>query len=155
MTAQTLDPATTPGQPGTAETPGTTGTRGASAHSAPAPAAPGESGWLRICAVSDLEVERGRAALLGTTQVALFLLSDGTVRAVCNRDPYSSAYVMSRGIVGSRGQTPTVASPMFKQVFDLDTGACLDTQGKDPAELRTWPAEVRDGDVYLLWEQSS
>jgi nitrite reductase (NADH) small subunit len=34
--------------------------------------------------------------------------------------------VLSRGIVGCRGGVPTVASPMFKQVFDLRTGRCLD-----------------------------
>jgi nitrite reductase (NADH) small subunit len=33
---------------------------------------------------------------------------------------------MARGIVGSRGNRPTVASPMYKQVFDLLTGSCLD-----------------------------
>jgi nitrite reductase (NADH) small subunit len=34
--------------------------------------------------------------------------------------------VLSRGIVGSRGDVPTVASPLHKQVFDLRTGRCLD-----------------------------
>jgi nitrite reductase (NADH) small subunit len=28
--------------------------------------------------------------------------------------------------VGTRGDIPTVASPLHKQVFDLRTGACLD-----------------------------
>ena len=44
------------------------------------------------------------------------------VFAIGNQDPFSGANVMSRGIVGSRGDVPTVASPMFKQVFDLRTG---------------------------------
>lgn len=111
--------------------------------------------WRRVCSVDDLEVERGRAALVDHAQIALFLLSDGTVRATCNRDPYSSAYVISRGIVGSREDAPTIASPMYKQVFDLRTGSCLDTQGKDPARLRTWQARRSDGDVYLLWGKAS
>jgi nitrite reductase (NADH) small subunit len=45
----------------------------------------------RVCAVNDLEVERGRAALFGSTQIALFLLADGSVHAVSNLDPYSGA----------------------------------------------------------------
>lgn len=119
------------------------------------PLAPG-SAWVRICPLSSLEVERGRAALVDGTQVALFLLHDGRVRAVANHDPYSGANVISRGIVGSRGEVPTVASPLYKQIFDLDTGECLDTQGKEPKDgevghLRAWDARIEGGEVELLW----
>ena len=55
--------------------------------------------------------------------------ADGWVHAVGNEDPSSGAMVMSRGIVGSRGDRPTLAGPLYKQVFDLGTGECLD----DPA----------------------
>lgn len=109
---------------------------------------------VRVCAVSDLEVERGRAALFGRVQVALFLLADGTVHAVSNLDPYSGAHVMSRGIVGTRGEVPTLASPMHKQVFDLRTGECLETHGADPAALRVWDVSVVDGQVELMMEES-
>lgn len=34
--------------------------------------------------------------------------------------------MIARGIVGTRGDAPTIASPMSKQVFDLRTGVCLD-----------------------------
>lgn len=114
------------------------------------------AGWMPVCTVSDLEVERGRAALLGQTQIALFLLHDGRVHAVSNFDPYSGAHVMSRGIVGTREGIPTVASPMYKQVFDLRTGICLDTQGKDPHALQSWPVAVDDaGRVLIRWEAAS
>ncbi|MCR1982281.1 nitrite reductase (NAD(P)H) small subunit, partial [Cellulosimicrobium cellulans] len=78
-------------------------------------------GWARVCLLRDLLVERGAAALVGGVQVALFRLPDDTVRVVQQRDPYSGANVMSRGIVGTRGGVPTVAGPMYKQVFDLTT----------------------------------
>lgn len=104
---------------------------------------------VRVCAVSDLEVERGRAALFGSTQIALFLLADGSLHAVCNRDPYTGAQVMSRGIVGTRDDAPTVASPLHKQVFDLRTGLCLDTKGAEPTSLRVWTVVERDGDLLL------
>lgn len=108
-----------------------------------------EEMMVRVCAISDLEVGRGRAALLGGDQVALFLLADGTVHAVSNLDPYSGAHVISRGIVGSRGSAPTVASPLHKQVFDLRTGVCLETQGKADATLRVWPVRVTDDAVQV------
>jgi nitrite reductase (NADH) small subunit len=108
---------------------------------------------VRVCALTDLEVERGRAALFGRVQIALFLLADGSVHAVSNLDPYSGAHVMSRGIVGTRGDVPTLASPMHKQVFDLRTGECLDTQGKAPATLRVWGVTVREGWIELNSEE--
>ncbi|MFI2703874.1 nitrite reductase small subunit NirD [Cellulosimicrobium composti] len=113
-----------------------------------------DDGWERVCLLRDLLVERGAAALVGGVQVALFRLPDDTVRVVQQRDPYSGANVMSRGIVGTRGGVPTVAGPMYKQVFDLTTGRCLETAGYAPVQglapdLATWPAEVRDGVVHV------
>lgn len=104
---------------------------------------------VRVCTIADLEVERGRAALLDGQQVALFLLPDGTVLGVDNLDPFSGAHVISRGIVGSRGDAPTVASPLHKQIFDLRTGECLETHGKAAAALRVWPVTVDDDVVYV------
>lgn len=118
----------------------------------PAPAARPVARWVPMCAIDDLEPERGHAALLGDVQMALFLLDSGRVHAVSHRDPYSGAHVMARGIVGDRGGVPAVASPMYKQVFDLRTGVCLDTQGKDGRSLQTWPVAVRSGEVLVRWE---
>ncbi|WP_300265804.1 nitrite reductase small subunit NirD [Microbacterium sp.] len=104
---------------------------------------------VRVCAIDDLVVERGSAVLLGDVQIALFRLPDGAVHAVSNLDPYSGAHVMSRGIVGTRGDAQIVISPMHKQVFDLSTGECLDAQGKQLRHLAVWPVR-RDGDDILL-----
>jgi nitrite reductase (NADH) small subunit len=105
--------------------------------------------WTAVCRLDDLAPERGAAALVAGEQVALFRLVDGTVHAVQQRDPYSGAHVISRGIVGSRGDAPTVASPMYKQVFDLRTGRCLDGVGREPQDLRTWDVRI-EGDVVLV-----
>ena len=105
--------------------------------------------WTAVCRVDDLAPERGAAALVGGEQVALFRLVDGTVLAVQQRDPYSGAYVISRGIVGTRGDVPTVASPMYKQVFDLRTGRCLDGVGREPQHLKAWDVRI-EGDVVLV-----
>ena len=108
-----------------------------------------DSLWELVCRLNDLPVERGAAALVGGEQVALFRTHDDRVHAVQQYDPYCGAHVMSRGIVGSRGDAPTVASPMYKQVFDLRTGDCLDPVGGEPVSLRTWPVMVLD-DVVLV-----
>ena len=109
--------------------------------------------WVRVCKVADLERERGLAALIDGEQVALFRTHDDRIHAVQQLDPYSGAYVMSRGIVGTKGDAPTVASPMYKQVFVLRTGGCLETQGKDEYSLRVWPVAVdASGDVFIKWK---
>jgi nitrite reductase (NADH) small subunit len=82
--------------------------------------------WVAVCSMDDLVPDRGVCALVGPYQVAIFRLSAGGLYAVSNYDPFSCAYVLSRGIVGSRGGTPKVASPVYKQCFDLRTGQCLE-----------------------------
>ena len=105
--------------------------------------------WHEVCSLKSLSRERGAAALVEGTQVALFRTFDDEVHAVQQLDPFSGANVMSRGIVGTRGSTPTVASPMYKQVFDLRTGACLDPVGEEPRALQTFPVQVADGIVSV------
>ena len=108
------------------------------------------SAFTPVCRLEQVPVERGVAALVGREQVALFRTADGTVRALGNRDPFSGAMVLSRGIVGSRGDAVTVASPMYKQVFDLASGVCLD----DPAvSVPAYPVQVRDGLVEVALHQ--
>ncbi len=104
------------------------------------------SGWLRVCALDDLVPDRGAAALVDGQQVALFRLGTGEVHAVDHRDPFTGANVLARGLVGTRGELATVASPLHKQVFSLTTGQCLD----DPdVRLRVWPVRVVDGQVEV------
>ncbi|HZN16518.1 MAG TPA: nitrite reductase small subunit NirD [Acidimicrobiales bacterium] len=101
--------------------------------------------WFDVCAADDLVPERGACVLVAGRQVAVFLVGR-ELFAVGNHDPFSGANVISRGIVGSRGETPKVASPMYKQSFDLRTGECLD----DPSvTLPTFPVRARAGRVEV------
>jgi len=107
-----------------------------------------------VCDVAQLTPELGVAAIIGDTQVALFLLSDGALYAVQNLDPFSGASVMSRGITGSKGDIPTIASPIYKQVFSLVTGECLASMDKEPkqgngANLVTYAVTQDNGQVYI------
>jgi nitrite reductase (NADH) small subunit len=102
--------------------------------------------WVAVCPLERLQPERGVAALVGGAQVAVFRTADGALYGVDNRDPFSGANVLSRGIVGTRGAVPTVASPMYKQVFDLRTGACLDDES---VRLATYGVRVAAGNVEV------
>lgn len=106
--------------------------------------------WGDVCAFDDLIPDRGVGALVDGRQVAVFRVApDDEVYALSNHDPFSRANVMSRGIVGSRGEVPKVASPMYKQSFDLRTGRCLD----DPAvTIPVYPVRVLDGRVQVCVE---
>jgi nitrite reductase (NADH) small subunit len=125
-------------------------THNATMHSTGGPARAsvfdGRLEWTSACPLSNLIPGLGVAVLLrGGEQVALFLLDDGSLRAVGNIDPFGRAAVMSRGIVGDRGGEPTIASPLLKQVFSLDDGRCLD----DPSvrlpvyDVRVWAGVVQ------------
>jgi len=105
--------------------------------------------WTRVCALTDLVPERGVAALVEGVQVALFRLDDDHVLAVQQHDPFSGANVLSRGLVGSVGDVLVLSSPMFKQVWALATGECLDPGGREPHDLTTYPVVVEDGDVLV------
>jgi nitrite reductase (NADH) small subunit len=102
--------------------------------------------WTAVCPYDRLEPERGVAALLDGRQVAVFRTHDGELFGVDNRDPIAGANVMSRGIVGTRGDRPTVASPLHKQVYDLRTGECLDVPG---VALPTYRVRHRDGVIEV------
>ncbi|HLV67794.1 MAG TPA: nitrite reductase small subunit NirD [Polyangiaceae bacterium] len=82
--------------------------------------------WVDVCALDDVLPGAGAAALVEGEQIALVRTVEGTVHAISNFDPFSRAFVIARGIVGDRGGTPKIASPIYKQSFDLRTGVCLD-----------------------------
>lgn len=103
--------------------------------------------WHRVCPLNELEELWGEAALVSGRQVALFRVDGATVFAVDQADPAADdACVMARGIVGSRGSHRTIASPLHKEVYALDTGECL--SGPGPV-LPVHPARVVDGYVEV------
>ena len=108
---------------------------------------------IRVCCYDDLTRGRGVAVLLpGGAQVAVFRTFADELFAVGNLDPATGACVISRGLTGSRGGVPTVASPMLKHVYELTSGRCVDgPAGPEPAyRLPTFPVLRDDGVVYVL-----
>jgi nitrite reductase (NADH) small subunit len=105
--------------------------------------------WERACAVTDLEPSWGEAALIRENQIALFLLSPTEIYAVDHRDPHTEAHVMARGIVGSKGDRPTIASPLHKEVYDLVTGECFTNP---TLALNTYETRVVGGFIEVAVE---
>jgi assimilatory nitrate reductase catalytic subunit len=101
---------------------------------------------VRVCALEDIVPESGVAALVDGEQVAVFRLSDDRIFAVGNRDPFSGANVLSRGIVGDLKGELVVASPVYKQHFSLATGRCLEDA---TVRIPTYVARVEDGFVVV------
>ncbi|WP_329134050.1 nitrite reductase small subunit NirD [Streptomyces sp. NBC_00670] len=86
--------------------------------------------WLTVCDLTALTPGRGVAALLPDgRQAALFRDRAGRLYAIGNRDPFTGAAVLSRGLTGTHAGRPFVASPLLKQRFDLESGQCLDDDG--------------------------
>ena len=103
--------------------------------------------WVRICDYEAIYPDTGICALVDGRQVAVFRLSDAGTPAVSNRDPFSGANVMSRGIVGDRNGDPKVASPIYKQTFNLRTGVCYEDPG---VRLDVYRVRRRRGIVEIL-----
>jgi len=102
--------------------------------------------WVDVCPLEAIVPERGVAALVDGAQVAVFRLRSDELLAIANCDPFSGAHVLSRGLVGSVGDRVTLASPIYKQRFDLRTGSCLDD---DAVSVAVYEARIADGLVQL------
>lgn len=83
--------------------------------------------WTDICAADDVLPSTGVCALVENRHVAVFRLGVDQFFAIDNVDPKSGASVLSRGLMGSLGDRIVVASPLYKNHFDLRTGECLES----------------------------
>lgn len=104
--------------------------------------------WVAVCERQDLVIDAGVCVLLGSEQVALFYLPQESrqVYALANRDPIGAANVLSRGIVGDIGGLLVVSSPLYKQHFNLESGACLEEEG---VHVPVYAVRL-EGDTILL-----
>ena len=101
-----------------------------------------------LCELSDLLPNAGVCALYRDEQVALFYLPDSEPQlyAINNWDPIGNANVLSRGIVGDIDGRAVVASPLYKQHFDLLSGQCVEDK---EMLVRTYPVELVDDKVVI------
>lgn len=102
--------------------------------------------WMAVCAAQDIVADTGVCALVGGRHVAVFRVGDDRLFAIDNVDPKSGASVLARGLVGSLGERIVVASPLYKQHFDLATGECLEDSAQS---VSAYAAKVENGQVWV------
>ena len=103
---------------------------------------------ITLCGLSDLIPNSGICAEVDGQQIALFYLPSETpqVYAIGNWDPIGKAHVLSRGMVGDIDGRLIVASPLYKQHFDLLTGECLED---DQVSVAVFPVTLAEDQVLL------
>lgn len=99
-----------------------------------------------ICSVEQILPDTGVAALVDGRHVAVFRVGADRFHAIDNIDPRSGASVLSRGLVGNLGERVVVASPLYKNHFDLSTGECLEAPEQS---VRAHAVQVQDGRVLV------
>ena len=102
-----------------------------------------------ICAIEDLVPNTGACALVNGRQVALFRIVDQEGEqfyAISNFDPFSAANVLSRGLIGSLQGQIVVASPIYKQHFNLQTGLCLEDAS---ISVECWNVHTKNGRIFI------
>jgi nitrite reductase (NADH) small subunit len=102
--------------------------------------------WTTICPIDRILPNTGVCALVAGQQVAIFRVGESAVYAIDNYDPFSKAFVLSRGIVGDRHGIPKVASPIYKQNFNLITGQCLDDE---TVSVTTYAVQVVNNTIQI------
>ena len=99
--------------------------------------------WVPVGYVDDFPLDGGATVKYGKSQIAVFnFASRGEWYATQNMCPHKKAFVLSRGIVGTRGREPKVACPLHKKTFSLETGESL--QGEE-YRIRTFRVKVENG----------
>lgn len=99
-----------------------------------------------VCKLDDIVPFRGACALLSGKQIAFFRVNNDQLYAIDNFDPIGKAEVLSRGIVGDLKGEVVVASPLYKQHFNLVTGQCMEDS---EVKVSTYPIDVKNGDIYI------
>ncbi len=107
--------------------------------------APAPSGWSdvvyhRLCPAAEVAEGEPRAFTVNGTHLAVFR-HDGGFYAVDNRCPHMG-YPFSKGTV----KDGILICHWHHWQFDLKTGGCFVGGGDD---VRTFPVEVRDGDLFV------
>ena len=106
-----------------------------------------ELDWIKVCQLDDITPNTGVGAIINQQQIALFRVgNEKRVYALSNQDPFSQAFVMSRGILGDLQGERVVASPIYKQHFSLATGRCLEDKEQ---KLLVFPSKIENGCVFV------
>ena len=107
------------------------------------------SDWYQVCDLEEIGRDSGVCALVNGRQVAVFKVgAQNKLFALDNYDPQARAHVISRGLIGSSGDSLFVASPMYKDRYCLETGQLLSADSG--RKLDTFPTRVVEGCIQIL-----
>jgi nitrite reductase (NADH) small subunit len=96
---------------------------------------------LLICTVDEVPSWGSRKIRIGSLEVALFKLKDGSLRAVENRCPHKGG-VLSEGIVTG----DAVICPMHAWRINLSTGEACEP---DVGCVKKFPVHIADGKIFV------
>lgn len=105
--------------------------------------------WFYACNEGDVPQNGGACVKYEDEQIAIYNFTRrGEWYATQNLCPHKQQMVLSRGMIGSTGDTcePKVACPFHKKTFSLLSGECLNG---DDYQIKTYPVKVVDGKVYI------
>lgn len=101
-----------------------------------------------ICSKTDLIENAGVCALVNGEQIAIFYVPQckQQVFAISNWDPIGKANILSRGIIGDLNGVIVVASPLYKQHYDLASGKCLEEEN---CSVKVYPVSLKNDKVMM------
>jgi len=97
--------------------------------------------WQPICEVREIPQLGGRTVRVGQMEIAVFQLSDDSVRAVENRCPHKQG-PLAEGIVSG----DTIICPLHARKINLESGEMLPP---DSGCVKTYPVKVENNTVFL------
>ena len=97
--------------------------------------------WVKVAQLSEVPVGKSKAVQMGEGRsIALFNV-DGTIYATDNQCPHMG-YPLTRGTV----RNGILTCDWHRRSFDLEGGGCFHVECDD---LRTFPVEIRGGEVWI------
>ncbi len=99
------------------------------------------SAWHIACGVDEVPHMGGRLVRAGTTQIALFRLSNGNIRAINNLCPHKQG-PLAEGIISN----DRIICPLHARKINLESGKVLPP---DTGCITTYPTKIEGGKVLI------
>ncbi len=97
--------------------------------------------WIKLCTVDAVPLRGGRLIRAGKKNIALFRLTNGSIRAIDSRCPHKQG-PLAEGIISN----DTIICPLHAQKIDLTSGKVL---APDTGCVTTYPIKIDDNEVFI------
>ena len=106
--------------------------------------------WYKAADVAQFPENGGACIKYKGMQIAVFNFSRQNKWYACqNLCPHKMEMVISRGMIGSKGDIPKVACPLHKRNYSLIDGDHINGDGEG---IAVYPVKIEDGYVYVGFE---